>query len=113
MLVDTNPALLIWSSLVGTLSMVPGLLAMRLICTSLKVKFIRSTGNMLMYAMQPIRSLQKALLLHPDLLMFMHTEIQGRPPDFENFLAMGVTTIMLGQDGASPWVREFEARPAR
>ena len=36
---------------------------------------------------------------------FIDTHAHGNPlkkPDFENFLAMGVTTICLGQDGGSP-----------
>ena len=51
---------------------------------------------------------------------FIDTHTHGDPlrtPEFENFLAMGVTTICLGQDGESPadlagWTREVErARP--
>jgi len=41
---------------------------------------------------------------------FIDVHAHGDPmetPDFENFLAMGVTTIFLGQDGSSPWVAEL------
>jgi N-acyl-D-amino-acid deacylase len=43
---------------------------------------------------------------------FIDVHAHGNPeltPGFENFLAMGVTTIFLGQDGASPWVRELKS----
>ena len=42
---------------------------------------------------------------------FIDVHAHGDPrqtPDFENFLSMGVTTIVLGQDGSSPWVRELK-----
>ncbi|GJM25917.1 MAG: D-aminoacylase [Phycisphaerae bacterium] len=47
---------------------------------------------------------------------FIDTHSHGDPrktPEFENFIAMGVTTICLGQDGASPsnlaqWMQEIE-----
>ncbi len=42
---------------------------------------------------------------------FIDVHAHGNPevtPEFENFLAMGVTTIFLGQDGGSPWVRELK-----
>ena len=51
---------------------------------------------------------------------FIDAHAHGDPlktPEFENFLAMGVTTICLGQDGESPadiaaWMREVDqARP--
>ncbi len=41
---------------------------------------------------------------------FIDVHAHGDPlttPDFENFLGMGVTTIFLGQDGASPWIRDL------
>ncbi|MEE4361261.1 MAG: amidohydrolase family protein [Pseudomonadales bacterium] len=51
---------------------------------------------------------------------FIDPHSHGDPlatPDFENFLAMGVTTITLGQDGSSPetadlagWLSEVEAQ---
>jgi len=51
---------------------------------------------------------------------FIDLHSHGDPlvtPDFENFLAMGVTTISLGQDGASPevpdlstWLRQVAAQ---
>lgn len=53
---------------------------------------------------------------------FVDVHAHGNPlehPEFQNFLAMGVTTILLGQDGTSPaadmnsWFQEVrEARPA-
>ncbi len=42
---------------------------------------------------------------------FIDMHSHGRPektPEFENFLAMGVTTIVLGQDGSSPQVYNLE-----
>ncbi len=54
---------------------------------------------------------------------FIDPHSHGDPfetPDFENFLAMGVTTITLGQDGSSPdvadlaaWLDEVEAQGVR
>ncbi len=41
---------------------------------------------------------------------FIDPHAHGNPletPEFRNFLAMGVTTILLGQDGQSPTVRDF------
>lgn len=52
---------------------------------------------------------------------FIDTHAHGNPistPEFMNFTAMGVTTIVLGQDGSSPsdiseWMKQVEeARPA-
>ncbi|MDX5480783.1 MAG: amidohydrolase family protein [Hymenobacteraceae bacterium] len=43
---------------------------------------------------------------------FIDTHAHGDPletPEFENFLAMGVTTICLGQDGASPGEKDLRA----
>jgi len=43
---------------------------------------------------------------------FIDLHAHGNPlrtPDFENFLAMGVTTISLGQDGSSPHQRDLGA----
>lgn len=43
---------------------------------------------------------------------FIDTHAHGNPletPDFENFLAMGVTTICLGQDGSSPGVKDLSS----
>ena len=43
---------------------------------------------------------------------FIDAHAHGSPverPDFSNFLAMGVTTIVLGQDGGSPRVADFAA----
>jgi len=43
---------------------------------------------------------------------FIDVHAHGNPevtPAFDNFLAMGVTTIFLGQDGGSPWVRELKS----
>lgn len=42
---------------------------------------------------------------------FVDVHAHGDPystPGFENFLAMGVTSIILGQDGTSPWIRELK-----
>lgn len=42
---------------------------------------------------------------------FIDTHAHGNPietPQFENFLAMGVTTISLGQDGFSPEIEDLE-----
>ena len=42
---------------------------------------------------------------------FIDLHSHGNPletPDFENFLAMGVTTITLGQDGDSPAVNNLD-----
>lgn len=41
---------------------------------------------------------------------FIDVHAHGDPmqtPEFENFLAMGVTTIFLGQDGSSPWIADL------
>lgn len=43
---------------------------------------------------------------------FIDLHAHGNPlrtPDFENFLAMGVTSIVLGQDGSSPNVKDLKA----
>jgi len=43
---------------------------------------------------------------------FIDLHAQGNPlrtPDFENFLAMGVTSIVLVQDGSSPNVKDLKA----
>ena len=43
---------------------------------------------------------------------FIDLHAHGNPlktPDFENFLAMGVTTIVLGQDGSSTGVKDLKA----
>ncbi|MGY5851008.1 N-acyl-D-amino-acid deacylase family protein [Salegentibacter sp. F14] len=48
-----------------------------------------------------------ALVLSPG---FIDTHSHGNPlenPEFKNFLAMGVTTISLGQDGYSPGVKDL------
>ena len=42
---------------------------------------------------------------------FIDLHAHGNPlktPDFENFLAMGVTSIVLGQDGSSPNVKDLK-----
>ncbi len=42
---------------------------------------------------------------------FIDLHAHGNPlrtPDFENFLAMGVTSIVLGQDGSSPKVQDLK-----
>lgn len=42
---------------------------------------------------------------------FIDLHAHGNPlstPDFENFLAMGVTSIVLGQDGSSPSVKDLK-----
>ncbi len=44
---------------------------------------------------------------------FIDPHAHGNPldtPEFENFLAMGVTTIILGQDGRSPEIDELDSR---
>lgn len=44
---------------------------------------------------------------------FIDAHAHGNPlstPEFENFLAMGVTTITLGQDGSSPRVEDISVR---
>ena len=43
---------------------------------------------------------------------FIDLHAHGNPlrtPDFENFLAMGVTSIVLGQDGSSPRVNDLKS----
>jgi len=51
----------------------------------------------------------KGKYVSPD---FIDLHAHGNPlrtPDFENFLAMGVTSIVLGQDGSSPNVKDLKA----